>query len=170
MFQREVVEDILGDDGLRIMEGAMESLVEEQVASSADDVVDENLRVTSEEDNGDTQVKDATPSSSSTSIIASSSSSPLTPSNCLNRIMTGSWTPSSATEALQDIPGFNLSSWRILDSNGRRNGNILLHRGKFFDGGLRHQRPILNIDIVEKSISGRCDGHSLDNFWHKSHS
>ena len=53
MFQREVVEDFLGDDGLRMMEGAMEGLVDEQVAS--DNVVDENLRITSDEDNGDTR-------------------------------------------------------------------------------------------------------------------
>ena len=65
MFHREVVEDIFGDDGLRMMEGAMESLVEEQAASSSDDVVDENSRNTSDEDNGETHVTDATPSSSS---------------------------------------------------------------------------------------------------------
>ena len=50
MFRREVVEDILGDGGLRMMEGAMEGVVDEQVASSSDDVVDENLRITSDED------------------------------------------------------------------------------------------------------------------------
>ena len=42
----------LGDDGLRMREGAMESLVEEQVASSSDDVVHEHLRITSDEDSG----------------------------------------------------------------------------------------------------------------------
>ena len=83
-FHREVGEDILGDDGLLMIDGAMESLVEEQVATSCDDVVDENLRNTSDEDKGETQ--DATPSSSPTSITAGSSSSPLTPSNCLNRM------------------------------------------------------------------------------------
>ena len=65
MFHGEVVEDILGD-GLRMMEGAMEDLVDEQVASSSDDVVDENLRTTSDEDDDNTQVMDATPTSSST--------------------------------------------------------------------------------------------------------
>ena len=103
---------------LRMMEGAMECLVEEQVASSSFDVVDESLRITTDEDNGDTLV-DATTSSSSTSITAGSSSSPLIPPNCLNRMMTGSWTPSSATEVLQDIPEFSPFGWRILDSSGR---------------------------------------------------
>ena len=50
MFRREVVDDILGDGGLRMMESAMEGVVDEQVASSSDDVVDENLRITSDED------------------------------------------------------------------------------------------------------------------------
>ena len=77
MFQ--VVEDNLGDDGMRMMEGAMESLVEEQVASSSDDVVDENLRDTADDDNAKTHVTDATPASSSASITAGSSSRPLTP-------------------------------------------------------------------------------------------
>ena len=45
MFHREVIGDIVGDDGLPMMEGAME----EQVASSSDDVVGENLRNTSDE-------------------------------------------------------------------------------------------------------------------------
>ena len=60
MFHREVVEDIAGDDWLRMM-------VEEPVASYSDGVVDENLRITVDEDNGDTQVTGATPSSSSES-------------------------------------------------------------------------------------------------------
>ena len=64
MFHREVVEDILGDDILRMMEGATESLVEEQVASSSSNVVGENLRITSDVEKGDTQVTDVTPSSS----------------------------------------------------------------------------------------------------------
>ena len=51
MCHREVVEDIAGDDCLRVMEGAMKSMV------------DENLRVTVDEDIGDAQVTDATPSS-----------------------------------------------------------------------------------------------------------
>ena len=59
------------------------------MGSSSDDVVDENLRNTSDEDNGDTRVADATPSSSATSITAGSSSSLVTPSNCLNRMMNG---------------------------------------------------------------------------------
>ena len=79
LFHREDVEDVLGDDGLQVMEGAMESLVEEQVASSSDDFVDENLRNTSDEDNGDTQVTDATLSSNSTPITAGLGSSPLAP-------------------------------------------------------------------------------------------
>ena len=52
MFHREV-------DGLQIIKGVMESLVEEQVASSSDDIVDENLRITSEEDNGASDGRDA---------------------------------------------------------------------------------------------------------------
>ena len=61
---------MLGDDGLRMMEGAMEGLV--------DDVLNENLRITSDDD-GDTHVTGATPSISATSITAGSSSSTLTP-------------------------------------------------------------------------------------------
>ena len=94
--------------------------VEEQVASSSNDVVDEKLRNTFDEDNGETQVTDATPSSSSTSITAGSSSSRLTQSNRPNRMMTGFGTPSEVIEVLQDIPGFSLSWWSILDSSGRR--------------------------------------------------
>ena len=131
MFHRAVVVDILGDDGLRMMEGSTEGVVDEQAASSSDDVVDENLRITSDEDNGDTQVTDATPSSSSTSITAGSVSE----SN-----EDWSWTPAAA-EVLQDIPGFSRSGWRILDSSGRRIGIIRCIAGKFFGGGLRHQRP-----------------------------
>ena len=41
MFHREVVEYILGDNGLRMMEGAMQGLVDEKVASTS--VVDGNL-------------------------------------------------------------------------------------------------------------------------------
>ena len=104
MFHREVVEGILGDDGLQMMEGAMKSLVEERVASSSD-VVDENLRITSDEDTGDTQVAGATLSSSSTSITAGSSSSPVTPIKLPESNNDWFfWTPSSAAEVLQDIP------------------------------------------------------------------
>ena len=71
MFHREVVEDILGDDILRMMEGAMVSLVVEQVASSSCNVVGENLRITSDEEKGDTQVTDVKRSSSLTLITAS---------------------------------------------------------------------------------------------------
>ena len=71
MIHREVVEDILGDDILRMMEGAMVSLVVEQVASSSGNVVGENLRITSDEEKGDTQVTDVTRSSSLTLITAS---------------------------------------------------------------------------------------------------
>ena len=130
MFHRKAVEDILGDDGFQ---GALEGMVEEQVASSSDDVVDENSRSFSDEDNGDMQVTDATPSSSSTSITARSSSSPESPSNCLHRVMTGSCTPSSAAGVLQDIPGFSLSGWRILDSSGRRIGIIRCIAGNYLE-------------------------------------
>ena len=71
MFHREVVEDILGDDILRMMVGAMLSLVVEQVASSSGNVVGENLHITSDEETGDTQVTDVTRSSSLTLITAS---------------------------------------------------------------------------------------------------
>ena len=71
MFHREVVEDILEDDILRMMEGAMVSLVVEQVASSSSNVVGENLCITSDEEKGDTQVTDVTRSSSLTLITAS---------------------------------------------------------------------------------------------------
>ena len=67
MFHREVVEDIAGDDCLRMM-------VEEPVASYSDGVVDENSRINVDEDKSDTQVTDATPSSSSTTITARASS------------------------------------------------------------------------------------------------
>ena len=35
-------------------------------------------------------------------------------------MMTGFGTPSEVIEVLQDIPGFSLSGWRVLDSSGRR--------------------------------------------------
>ena len=44
-----------------IMKGAMERLVKEQVASSTNDFIDENFRNTSDEDNCETRVTDATP-------------------------------------------------------------------------------------------------------------
>ena len=140
MCHRDVVEDILGDDGL-------ESLDEEQKPSSSDGIVDENLRITSDEDNGDTQVTDATPSSSSTSITASSSKSPLTPSTCLNRMMTGSWTPSSATQVLQSLSGVSLMR------TGRRIGIIRCIAGISFnadsDDVSGHAKKCkLNIDIA----------------------
>ena len=156
MVHSEVVEDILGDDGLRMMEGAMNSLVEDLVASSSDDVVDENLRITSDEDNGDTQVTDATPSNSLTSITAGSNCSPLTPSNCLGRMTTGSWTPPSATEVLQDIPLFSLSGWRILDSSGWRIGIIRANAGNSLkvdcDISGHEKKCKFHIDIVGKFL------------------
>ena len=39
-------------------------------------------------------------------------------------MMAGSWTPSSATEVFQDIPGFSVSGLRIFGSSGRRIGVI----------------------------------------------
>ena len=44
--------------------------------------------------------------------------------------MTGSWT--SATEVLQDVLGFSLSGWRILDSSGWRFGIIRCIAGNSF--------------------------------------
>ena len=44
---------------------------------------------------------------------------------------TGSWTPSSAAEVLQDIPGFSLSGWRILNSGRRRIGIIRCIAGNY---------------------------------------
>ena len=172
MFHREIVDDILGDDGLRILEGAMESLVEEHVASSSHDVINENLQITSDEDTGDTQVTDATFSCSSESITAGSSSSLLTPPNCLNGMMTGSWTPSSATEVLETF--LFLDSVSGISSSGRRIGIIhcIAVNSLKADYNIHgHAKKCkLHTDITGKFCAGRCDGHSLVNSRHSSHS
>ena len=128
-------------------------VVEKQVVSS-DDVIDENIRINSDEDNCDTQVKDTTLSSSSTPITGGSSSSLLTPPNCLNRVVISSWTASSATEVHPDILGFSFSGWRILGSSGRRIGIIRCIAGnsvKVDSGTSDHAKKCkLHIDIALK--------------------
>ena len=68
--------------------------------------------------------------------------------------MTGSWTPTSATEVLQDILGFSLSGWRICDLSGRRIGIIRCIAGNSLNADCdisgHAQKCMLHIDIMEK--------------------
>ena len=142
MFHREAVGDILGDDGLRMMEGAMEGLVEEQVASSSDDVVGENMRITSDEDSGDTQVTDAASSSASTSISAGSSSLLLTPIKLPES--NGEWLlGTTISRRRSSRHSWIQSLWLayLLFVREARIGIIRCITGKLFDVGLRRQRP-----------------------------
>ena len=96
------------------------------------------------------------------SVAAGSSSWLLTPSNCLKRMVIGCWTPSSATEVLQDIVAFSitLAGVSMVRAGGALVSSVasleILRRWIATSAATRGNASF-NSTSRESFFSGRCD-------------